>query len=479
MSAIAGEHRREIYVGGHWRRSDADGEIEVRNPATEEVIGYVPAGKARDVDLAVGAATKAFAAWSETSREERLRLLASILDEYNRSAEELAQAVTAEMGSPITLSRTNQVPKGADQLRDVARALRDYSFEVDDGTTRILREPIGVCGLITPWNWPLHQVLCKVAPALAAGCTMVLKPSEISPFSANLLTEIMERAGMPPGVFNLVHGRGLESGSALAAHAGVDLVSFTGSTRAGIDVAQKAAATVKRVCQELGGKSPNVILDDADLEQAVRVGVAACYVNGGQTCSAMTRMLVPAPLHERAAEIAAAAAGKFVVGDPLDPATEIGPLASQAQFSRVQQLIAEGVAEGAELRTGGPERPDGLEFGWFVRPTVFSGVHNSMKIARTEIFGPVLTIIPYETEQEAIEIANDTDYGLAAMVWGESDRARSVARRLRAGHVRLNGAANRTDMPFGGYKQSGNGREQGVFGLEEYLEVKAVLGFSG
>lgn len=475
-SFIAG-HQHEIYVGGVWLRSTAEDEIEVHDPSTEERIGSVPAGGAGDVDLAVGAATSAFQDWSRSSRLDRIDLLGRVLEQYEKRAEELAEVVSLEVGAPITLARTAHAPSGARHLALAIELLSNFEFESQSGSAVLVREPIGVCGLITPWNWPLNQILCKVAPALATGCTMVLKPSEVAPFNAILFAEIMDEAGVPAGVFNLVHGRGAAAGTDLAGHPNIDLMSFTGSTRAGISVAMTAAPTVKRVTQELGGKSPNIILEDADLDQAVRDGVARCYINSGQSCNALSRMLVPSAVHDEAARIAADAATEFVTGDPRDPDTQLGPLVSEIQFGRVQRLIEQGIAEGAQLVCGGPGRPPTLERGWYVQPTVFAGVHNQMEVARTEIFGPVLSILPYEDEQEAIRVANDTDYGLAAAVWSTRlERAHAVARQLRAGQVTVNGAPTPPGTPFGGYKQSGNGREQGELGMHDFLETKAVIG---
>ena len=383
--SLVGRHGHEIFVAGEWRRSTADATIDVQDPSREESIGSVPAGGAGDVDLAVAAAVEAFDEWSQSSREERLSVLRRILEQYEKRVDELAEVVSLEMGAPITLAREAQAPVGARHLEMAIKILEEFEFETDQGNTRLVREPIGVCGLITPWNWPLNQILSKVAPAIAAGCTMVLKPSEVAPFNAVLFTEVIEDAGVPAGVFNLVHGRGPEAGAALASHPKVDLMSFTGSTRGGISVAINAAPTVKRVSQELGGKSPNIILEDADLEQAVRAGVAGCYVNSGQSCNALTRMLVPAAREEEAGRLAAEQAATFKTGDPRDPATRLGPVVSETQFNRVQGLIEKGLAEGARILCGGPGRPEGLERGWYVRPTVFAGVNNDMAVARTEI----------------------------------------------------------------------------------------------
>ncbi len=477
--SLVGRHSHEIFVGGEWRRSTAGGKIDVHDPSREESIGSVPAGGASDVDLAVAAAVEAFDEWSRSSREERLSVLRRILEQYEKRVDELAEVVSLEMGAPITLAREAQAPVGARHLEMTIKILEEFEFETDQGNTRLVREPIGVCGLITPWNWPLNQILSKVAPAIAAGCTMVLKPSEVAPFNAVLFTEVIEDAGVPAGVFNLVHGRGPEAGAALASHPKVDLMSFTGSTRGGVSVAINAAPTVKRVSQELGGKSPNIILDDADLEQAVRDGVAGCYVNSGQSCNALTRMLVPAAREEEAGRLAAEQAATFKTGDPRDPSTRLGPVVSETQFNRVQGLIEKGLAEGARVLCGGLGRPEDLERGWYVRPTVFAGVNNEMAVARTEIFGPVLSIIPYEDEDQAVKIANDTEYGLAAAISsGDPARAKRLAGRLRAGQVRVNNASAPPGIPFGGYKQSGNGREQGEMGMQDYLETKAIIGFS-
>lgn len=485
MAAAAWEmHEHEIYVGGDWVKSTATEDIDVLDPATATTIGTIPAGGVGDVDLAVRAAVKAGPAWQLSSVEERTELLHRILERYVSRRVELGNSITSEMGAPVTLAQGAQTGAGIGHLETTIDLLGRFRFESDEGPTRIVREPIGVCGMITPWNWPLHQILAKVAPALAAGCTMVLKPSEVAPFDAVLFAELLDEAGVPAGVFNLVHGRGIEAGAAISGHPDVDLVSFTGSTRGGIAVAVNAAPTVKRVTQELGGKSPNILLDDVDLESAVRAGVADCFINSGQSCSALTRMLVPAALHDRAAEIAGDAASEYVTGDPWDPSTQLGPIVSQVQFDRVQGLIEGGVREGARLVTGGPGRPDDLSDrmrqGWFARPTVFAGVRNDMLIARDEIFGPVLSVIPYRDEDEAVRIANDTEYGLAAAVSSaEPGRAEAVARRIRAGQVKVNAGGSDGGAPFGGYKHSGNGREMGAHGLTEYLEVKALLGRGG
>lgn len=467
----------KLYIDGKWVAPAEPRTLGVVNPATEEVFAHISIGSTADVDRAVAAARRAFESYSRTSRPERRALLRRIIAVYQRRAEDLAAAVTAEMGAPLEFSRTSQVPGGLSHFLTTAEVLERYEFEQRRGSTTVLREPIGVCGLITPWNWPLNQIACKVAPALAAGCTMVLKPSEIAPIDACLLAEIFDEAGVPPGVFNLVNGDGPGVGQAIAAHPGIDMVSFTGSTRAGILIAKAAADTVKRVTQELGGKSPNIILDDADFELAVRRGAESCFRNSGQSCNAPTRMLVPAARQREAAGIAGKVAATTKVGDPGAADVMLGPLVSAVQFDKVQTLIRTGMQEGATLIAGGPGRPEGLEKGYFARPTVFADVRNNMSIAREEVFGPVLCILPYRDEEEAISIANDTIYGLAAYVWsGNSDRARRVAGRLRAGSIRVNGAAWDDEAPFGGYKRSGNGRECGEFGLEEFLEIKAVMG---
>ncbi|WP_311270349.1 aldehyde dehydrogenase family protein [Sphingobium sp. WCS2017Hpa-17] len=448
------------------------------SPVTEEIIGSVAAGSAADVDRAVAAARKAFASFSLTSPAARIALLHTILTLMKERFEQLAQAITLEMGSAITFSRASQVPFGIAHVRAAIAVLDDYAFIHQQGTTAIAKEAIGVCGLITPWNWPLYQITAKVAPAIAAGCTIVLKPSEFSPFSAHLFAQIMHDAGTPTGVFNMVSGSGAEVGAAIAAHPDIDMISITGSTRAGVLVAQAAAPTVKRVTQELGGKSPNMLLDDADFARVVPIGVAAAFRNVGQSCSAPTRMLVPAGRLAAAEALAVAAAASMTVGDPQSEDTILGPLANRSQFDKVQAMIGVGIAEGAKLLCGGPGRPEGLSRGYFARPTIFSEVQPDMRIAQEEIFGPVLCLIPYQDEEDAIRIANDTIFGLGSHVQsGDLDRARRVAARIRAGQVHINHPAWDGFAAFGGYKQSGNGREYGVFGLEEYLETKAVLGY--
>jgi aldehyde dehydrogenase (NAD+) len=469
--------RLQFYIDGAWVSPAAAHAHDVIDPATEQPIARVSLGGTTDVDYAVRAARAAFPAFSRTTREERLDLLDRIIASLIAREAELADVLTREMGAPQRLARGAQVPAGLAHFCVARTVLASYAFRETRGRASIEREPIGVCALITPWNWPLNQIACKVAPALAAGCTMVLKPSEMAPLNALLLADAMHEAGVPAGVFNLVLGDGPVVGEALARHPEVDMVSFTGSTRAGVQVAKAAANTVKRVTQELGGKSANLILDDADLERAVTNGVRAVLSNSGQSCNAPTRLLVPRARLAEAEAIAKVAAERTVVGDPSAEGVHMGPVASARQFERVQELIAAGLAEGARLVTGGPGRPPHLATGWYVQPTVFSDVHNGMRIAREEIFGPVLCLLPHDGDDEAIAIANDSPYGLAAYV-SSADPARAlrVARALRAGNVHLNGAPVDHAAPFGGYKQSGNGREWGEEGLAEYLEVKAILG---
>jgi aldehyde dehydrogenase (NAD+) len=473
------DHRR-FYIDGRWEQPAGARVLPVIDPATEEPAGLVALGGPADVDRAVAAARRAFPAWAASSREERLALFDRIIAAYQARRDDIAAAITAEMGAPRAFSRRAQAGIGLGHLQTMRRILETFPFTEARPGFALVREPVGVCGLITPWNWPMNQVACKVAPALAAGCTMVLKPSEAAPFSATLFAEVLDAAGVPPGVFNLVHGDGDGVGQALATHEDVDLVSLTGSTRAGAAVARAAAATIKRVHLELGGKSPNVILDEGSLEAGVTWGVRDCFSNTGQSCNAPSRLLVPAALEARAADIAAAVASGLVTGHPDAAGTDLGPLASATQFTKVQRLIEAGIAEGARVVCGGTGRPAGLERGWYVRPTVFAGVRNDMTIARQEIFGPVLVIIPYRDEADAIRIANDTPYGLAAYVWGRDPAATGrVARRLRAGMVQINGADFPLTAPFGGYKQSGTGREWGEFGLRDFLEIKAIVPGAG
>jgi len=472
------QERTQFYIDGRWVDPAKPATLDVINPATEAVIGRISLGSAEDVDRAVKAARAAFPAFSQTKKEERLALLQDIARVYMTRYEELARTISEEMGAPFWLAKAAQAATGLGHLNQTIAVLKDYEFSHKQGTTLIVREPVGVCGLITPWNWPVNQIMCKVAPALAAGCTMVLKPTEIAPLNAIILAEILHEAGVPKGVFNLVNGDGPTVGAAIASHPEVDMVSFTGSTRAGVQVAIAAAPTVKRVAQELGGKSANVILDDADLAAAVAGGVQGCSMNSGQSCNAPTRMLVPASRHDEAVAIAKQAVAAVKVGDPFGEGTTIGPVVSEAQWKKIQGLIQKGIDEGATLVAGGVGRPDGLAKGYYVKPTIFANVRNDMTIAREEIFGPVLSILPYRDEEEAIRIANDTPYGLSGYVQsGDLDHARRVAARLRTGNVHLNGAGPDFAAPFGGYKQSGNGREWGAFGFEEFLEVKAMLGY--
>jgi aldehyde dehydrogenase (NAD+) len=470
---------RNFYIDGKWVSPAERRDFAVVNPATEEPIATISLGSAADVDRAVAAAKKAFETYSETSVEERLALLQRIIEVYKAKSSEMAEAISAEMGAPVSLARKAQAPAGLAHLAEVAKVLGQFKFEELKGSTLMRKEPIGVCGLITPWNWPMNQIACKVGPALAAGCTMVLKPSELAPLSAYLFAQILDAAGVPAGVFNLVNGDGPTVGAAIASHPDVAMVSFTGSTRAGVAVATAAAPTVKRITQELGGKSANIILDDADLGKAVREGVQTCFRNTGQSCNAPTRMLVPRSRMAEAASVAKQEAEATKVGDPRSEGTTIGPLVSRAQFEKVQRLIRQGIDEGATLVTGGGGLPEGISKGYFARPTVFSDVRNDMTIAREEIFGPVLCILPYEDEDDAVRIANDSPYGLSGFVTsGDVERARRVAKRIRAGNVHINGARIDFGGSFGGYKQSGNGREWGEAGLEEFLELKAVFGYA-
>jgi aldehyde dehydrogenase (NAD+) len=465
-----------FYIDGRWVEPAEGGKLmEIVSPSLEATIGQLTLGSPHDADHAVAAARAAFPAWSESSRETRIELLERIAACYRERLGELAQAVCEEIGAPISLCKTLQAPIGLAHLQATIDTLRHFEFESTRGKSVVRREAIGVAALITPWNWPLNQIVAKVAPALAAGCTVVLKPSELAPFDAMIFAEIMHDAGTPAGVFNMIFGEGREVGARLSAHPHVDMVSITGSTRAGVEVAISAAPTVKRVAQELGGKSPLLILDDADLQAAVTTGVAQCMANSGQTCIAPTRMLVPRARYEEAVTIAAAVANAIPVGDPSNEVTKMGPLANRAQFDKVQRMIGMGIEEGARVAAGGPGRPAGLERGFYTKPTVFADVHNQMKIAREEIFGPVLCVLPYDDEADAIAIANDSDYGLSAYVASsDPERARRVATKLRAGSVRINGAMLDVTVPFGGYKTSGNGREYGAEGLAEFLECKSV-----
>ncbi len=472
-----GRHE-QFYIDGRWIDPAVPATLEVIDPSTEQPFATISLGSKADVDRAVAAARGAFDAFARTSREDRLGLLRRILERYNSRAEDLAEAVSQEMGAPLSFARDAQVWAGRVHLEATIEALEAYEFSRVRGTSLIVKEPIGVAALITPWNWPLNQIVCKVAPALASGCTVVLKPSEIAPLSGILFAEIVEAADAPRGVFNLVNGTGPDVGQVMASHPGVDMVSFTGSTRAGVIVAKAAADTVKRVAQELGGKSPNIILPDADFEPAVREGVRACFANSGQSCDAPTRMLVPADRQDEALAVAKAVAEGLKVGDPREPGVDLGPVVSRTQFDKIQALIEAGIRDGARLVAGGPGRPPGLNRGYYVRPTVFGEVKPGMTIGREEVFGPVLAVIGYRDEEEAVRIANDTVYGLAAYVSSaDVGHARSIAARLRAGTVNLNYPAWDIRAPFGGFKQSGNGREYADFGIDDYLELKAVVGY--
>lgn len=467
----------KFYIGGHWVEPAGKQTFDVINPATEEPAGTVAAGTATDVDVAVAAARAAFPGWAASTVAERLDLFRAIGAEYQQRTADLAAALTAEMGAPAGLANGFQVDLAAGHLQQAIEVLGNYRFEEQRGATLIVKEPIGVCGLITPWNWPMNQIAVKVFPALATGCTMVLKPSERSPFTGQIFTEILAAAGVPAGVFNLVQGDGPGVGVPLSSHPEVDMISFTGSTRAGVDIARNAAPTVKRVTQELGGKGPNIVLDDEDFATNVGAGVGTMMGNSGQTCSAPARMLVPNVRMAEAIAAARAAAAEITVGDPTGEVA-VGPVVAGSQFEKIQSLIQKGIDEGATLVAGGTGRPDGLDRGYYVKPTVFAEVTNDMTIAREEIFGPVLVIIGYDDIDDAVAIANDTEYGLAGFVAGRDlDRARAVARRLRAGSVGINGGFDFA-APFGGYKKSGNGREWGAAGFEEYLEVKGILGYA-
>jgi aldehyde dehydrogenase (NAD+) len=468
----------KFFIDGEWVDPAEPAVLDVIDPSTEEAFTTISIGSRADVDRAVAAAKKAFVTFSVSDRAVRLTLLERILAVYKERFEDIAQAVSREMGAPLSFARDSQAWAGRAHLEATIAAFKAFEFSEQRGTTRIVKEPIGVCALITPWNWPLNQIVCKVAPAIAAGCTVVLKPSEIAPISGLIFAEVMEAAGTPKGVFNLVNGRGPDVGQVMAGHPDVDMVSFTGSTRAGIIVAKTAADTVKRVAQELGGKSANIILPDADLVSAVTKGVEGCFGNSGQSCDAPTRMLVPADRHDEALQIARQAAEQHKVGDPQADDTVLGPVVSELQYNKIQRLIEAGIEEGALLVSGGPGRPDGLNRGYYVRPTVFGHVTPDMTIAREEIFGPVLSIMPYETEEQAIEIANDTVYGLAAYVQSQDiEHARRVAARMRAGSVYLNYPEWDTAAPFGGYKQSGNGREYADWAIHDFLEIKGIVGW--
>lgn len=468
-----------FYIAGQWQEAKGTDTMEVVNPATEEPVARVAMGNREDVDRAVAAARAAFDGWSQTAPEQRAQYLDRIVAGLEARTDEIAQAITSEMGSPCSLVKPTQIGNPLFTFKEAAELARTYQWETDHGKTHVIREPIGVCALITPWNFPLNQIAGKVAPALAAGCTMVLKPSELAPLDAFILAEIIAEAELPPGVFNLVVGAGPEVGEALAAHPQVDMVSITGSTRAGAAVATAAAPTIKRVAQELGGKSANVILPDADFSRAVKGGVRVAMFNSGQACNGPTRMLIPRQHQQEIEDIVVKTVEGIVVGDPKDDKTYMGPISNRAQYERVLAFIQRAIDEGARLLVGGPERPAGLDKGFYVKPTVFTDVRNDMLTAREEAFGPVLALIPYESEEEAIAIANDNPYGLSSYVQsGDLEHARRVGRGIRAGHVELNGARWDQGAPFGGYRRSGNGREHGVWGLEEFLEVKALLGYN-
>ena len=472
------DNNRKFYIDGRWVDPIEPSFIDVVDPSTEQPFASIAAGSAADVDRAVAAARRAFESFSQTSHKERRQLLEAIVAEYKKRYDDIAVAVSQEMGAPLAFARGPQAWIGQAHLEEMLNVMDRYVFERMLGTTRIVKEPVGVVGMITPWNWPLNQIACKVAPAIAAGCTMVLKPSELSPLNAIIFAEVMDAAGVPAGVFNMLNGTGEAVGAALSIHPDVDMMSFTGSTRAGILVARAAADTVKRVHQELGGKSANILLEDADFPSAVKQGVGVCFGNSGQSCNAPTRMLVPRARHGEVVDLAREAAAGFVVGDPRSENSNLGPVVSKVQFGKIQELIQSGIDEGAELVTGGTGRPSGLSSGYYVRPTVFANVTPAMRIAREEIFGPVLSVMPYDTEEQAIGIANDTPYGLAAYVQStDQARAREVGRRMRAGTVYLNYPAFDIGAPFGGFKRSGNGREWGEFGLDDFLEIKGIAGY--
>ena len=467
--------RDKFFINGAWTAPAAKEAIDVHCAGTGEVMGRVPAGTEKDVEAAVAAARAALEGWSALGAEKRAEFLQKISDGLKARADELAKTIAQEVGMPIKLAGRIQAGLPIANFANYAKIAKEFKFEERVGNSLVVREPVGVVGAITPWNYPLHQIALKVAPALAAGCTVVLKPSEVAPFNAFILAEVVEAAGLPKGVFNLVTGFGPAAGEALVRHPHVDMISFTGSTRAGKRISEVAAQTVKRVALELGGKSASVILEDADLAAAVKGTVNGCYLNSGQTCTALTRMLVPASKYDEAAKLAVEAAKAFTLGDPLSESTRLGPLSSEMQRDRVRSYIRKGIEEGAEVLIGGPEQPEGVPGGYFVKPTIFGKVKNSMTIAQEEIFGPVLSIIPYQDEEEAVRVANDSPYGLAGAVWSKDEaRAQGVARRIRAGQIDVNGGAFNMNAPFGGFKQSGHGREAGVYGLEEFLEYKSL-----
>ncbi|MCP3675533.1 MAG: aldehyde dehydrogenase family protein [Gammaproteobacteria bacterium] len=472
----------KFYINGNWvapvSDNKSDSKIDIINPATEQSIGQVTLGSSVDVDRAVSAATEAFKTWSLTSREERLSLLDKIIALYQERLEEMAEAISTEMGAPMDMALNSQAAIGLAHLQTSRKALESFSFEESQGNTHIFKEPIGVCGFITPWNWPMNQIACKVAPAIACGCTMILKPSEYAPLSANVFSQILHDAGVPAGVYNMVYGDGPNVGATITSHPDIEMISLTGSTRAGIAVSKAAADTIKRVALELGGKSANIILEDADIGSAVSEGAASCFSNTGQSCNAPTRMLVPAKYHNLAVQAAVNVANNKQLGDPNLKTTDIGPLSNKAQFTKVQSMIQQAIDEGTELAAGGVGRPSGLTNGYFTKPTVFANVSNDMMIAREEVFGPVLSIIPYNDEEHAIEIANDTLYGLAGYIQsGDHEKAKQIAKRIRAGTIYLNNPGFDPCAPFGGYKQSGNGREWGHFAFDDFLEIKGVVGY--
>ena len=469
----------KFYINGEWVDPVNPQHFDVINPATEESIGKIALGNEEDLNNAVSAAKNAFDSFSQTSKEERIELIGKILEVYQSRYDEIAETISSEMGAPLWLSKAAQAATGAGHLGTFLEILKNYEFEEDRGNTRIRKEAVGVCGFITPWNWPINQITCKVAPALAAGCTMVLKPSEIAPLNAILFAEILDEAGVPAGVFNLVNGDGPTVGEAMSSHKDIDMMSFTGSTRAGIAVAKASADTVKRVAQELGGKSANIILDDADFGSAIAGGVTSCFMNSGQSCNAPTRMLVEKSIYKETVDRLIKFANDFKVDNPNKEGDHIGPVISETQYNKIQGLIKKGIDEGAKLVAGGLGKPDGLTKGYYVKPTVFADVNNQMEIAQTEIFGPVLSVIPFESEEEAIKIANDTTYGLTNYIQTQDqNKVHRVARKLRSGMVDVNGAGIAVDAPFGGFKHSGIGREAGKDGLLEFLEVKSIGGWS-
>ena len=470
-------YNNQFYINGKWVEPSENKQLDVINPANEDVITQIYLGNKKDVDDAVSAAKNAFNNFSVTSREERLEIFEKIIDVYKKRMSDLSKAITSEMGAPVNLANAAQAPAGLGHLKKAYNALKEYKFEYEMNTTLIRKEPVGVCGLITPWNWPINQISCKVAPALAAGCTMVLKPSEVAPLSAIIFTEILDEANVPAGVYNMIHGDGPTVGEAMSKHPNIDMMSFTGSTRAGISVAKSSADTVKRVTQELGGKSANILLEDADFEKSVTKGVLHCMNNSGQSCNAPTRMLVPNSKMNDVIEIAKSALNKVKLGDPNSEDTTIGPVVSKIQYDKIKKLIDSGIDEGATLVAGGSNMPDGQNTGYYIQPTIFANVNNNMTIAKEEIFGPVLSILGYKNEDDAIKIANETIYGLSGYVSSQNlNKANEVASKLRTGNVHINNAPGDQSAPFGGYKMSGNGREWGEFGLEDFLEIKAVMG---